>query len=127
MIQSIEEISSAIKNSFEDHFPASSTGWLFDLSEICDEAAKRIFESNQQPTPLDHWIFYAEKLPLKSGWYETKDSGDDKAILFHGGGGLQNQWWKDESYVEKFDGFISYWRPVQVVKNDTADLKNKHG
>lgn len=78
-----------------------------------NDIAAGIFKQGLRPIPVDYWIFYTERLPLKAGWYETKDSDDDKITLFHGGGGLQNQWWKDEGYVEKVTNHISYWRPIQ--------------
>jgi hypothetical protein len=76
----------------------------------------RTEEVDEIPTPIDHWIFYAEKLPLKEGWYETKDSALEKRELYHAGDGKQNVWYTQGNLVEKFTGFISYWRPIKKDK-----------
>lgn len=87
------------------------------IKAMDDYYNKKVAMRNDKPIPLDYWIFYAEKLPSKAGFYETKDSGDDRNILYHGGDGLPTPWYKDAGCSEKYKGFISYWRPVQKSLN----------
>jgi hypothetical protein len=56
------------------------------------------------------WIFYAERLPAKAGWYETQNSGLEKNKYYFGGKKQQNRWYKDIKCTELVQDFISYWR-----------------
>ncbi len=95
-----------------------------EYQEHYNDMLVKELDERDKPLPINHWIFHNE-LPLKSGWYETKNSAMEQNTFYHGGGGLQNVWWKDDQFVEKVLDFISYWRPIQNDKNKGTTNKTE--